>query len=118
MQYRIHDAATLTAMRPLIRAIVADLNSAFGDVLKAAGTGDGCIDRELEVVQLYVTELEALGGTVRSLDPIAIEFVAEEQGVIGYLPWCAHGGRMLAFRSAHDLCMPNAAAAQPEAVAV
>ena len=39
MKYRIYDAAELEAMRPLIRAISADLMSAFGDVLKAAGAG-------------------------------------------------------------------------------
>ena len=118
MKYRIYDAAELEAMRPLIRAISADLVSAFGDVLKAAGTGDGSIDRELEVVQLYVTELENLGGTVRSLEPMSIEFVAEQDGAIGYLPWCPRGGRLLAFRSEADLCRVDEAPSKPEVVAV
>lgn len=100
MNHRIYDAAALQAMRPLVRRIVDDLVRAFDEVLQAATRGDGSIDAELAVVEHHVEELEALGGTVPSLDPVRIEFLAIEQGELGYLPWCPVANRALAFRSA------------------
>ena len=104
MRYRILDEARLTAMKPLIEPIVTDLVAAYDEVLRAAATGDGCIARELEVVQRYVFELETLGGSVRSLEPLRIEFVAEQDGAIGYIPWCPVESGPLAFRSLAPLC--------------
>ncbi|MDF1700180.1 MAG: DUF2203 family protein [Planctomycetota bacterium] len=104
MKHRILDEARLAAMEPLLRPIVADLIEAYDDVLAAAGRGDGSMDRELEVVQRYVFELEGLGASVRSLEPLAIEFLAEQEGEIGYYPWSVTTGALAAFRSLEALC--------------
>ncbi len=103
MKHRIHDPATLDAMAPLIRPIVDDLQEAYDEVLRAAGRGDGSIERELEVVQRHAFELEDLGATVRSLEPLIVEFLVAQDGVIGSAPWCPHEGRAGAFRPADGL---------------
>ena len=103
MKHRIHDPATLDAMSPLIRPIVADLQAAYEGVLRAAGRGDGDIGCELEVVQRHVFELEDLGASVRSLEPLAVEFLVEQDGEIGTVPWCPEAGRVGAFRRADGL---------------
>lgn len=104
MQYRILDETRLDAMRPLLRGIVDDLVAAYDEVITAAGRGDGSIERELDVVQRHAFEIEALGGTVRSLEPLAVEFPAEQDGAIGYLPWDAATATVGAFRSLEALC--------------
>ena len=104
MRHAILDADRLRAMRPLIRRIVDDLIHAFGEVLEAARRGDDCMGPELDRMQAYVFELEQLGGTVRSMDPMRIEFMAEQGGRLGYLPWCPRAQDILPFEAMDALC--------------
>ena len=111
MRYRILDDEGLRAMAPLVRRILDDLCSAYDAVLWAAGHGDGCIEAELAVVQRHVAELERLGGSVRTLEPVVSEFLCERDGAIGYATWTAGEALPSGFRALDALCTVSAASA-------
>ncbi|MDJ0973438.1 MAG: DUF2203 family protein [Planctomycetota bacterium] len=95
MHARISRPETITAMIPLVSGIAVDIAKAYARAetfvdAEPSRALMADIDRALDEIQAYVAELERLGGTLRSYEPVRIDFLAEVEGEIGYVCY-AHG---------------------------
>ena len=91
MSHRILDLETVHAMGPLLARIAEDLAQAYFEVCMLHAVEGEPTPSDLgeahDRVQGFVTEIEKLGGHVRSYDPVAVDFIAEVDAEIGYLRW-------------------------------
>ena len=109
MSLRILSPEKVTAMIPLVQGIANDLEDAYqraSRLLQSATASDedlGVPDI-LDQVQACVSELEALGGTLRSFEPIRVDFIAEVDGEIGYVCWENGDREAMHFHGAMERC--------------
>jgi hypothetical protein len=95
MRQKILTPETITRMIPLVQRIADDLERAYAEAsrilasLDAPARGDDAAagDEALDELQRCVNELEALGGTLRSYEPVRVDFISEVDGEIGYVCW-------------------------------
>ena len=109
MSHRILHPETINAMIPLIQHVADDLDDAFykaARILRMAEhpTLAAAIDESLGRVQDLVNELEKLGGTVRSYEPVRVDFLSEVEGEIGYVCWQTGDTEGMHFHSAMERC--------------
>ena len=91
MRHHIHTPGELEAMTPLVRAITRDLQAAAASLTAVAFGAVASSVELLETIHDCTVELEALGATVRSVEPPQVEFLAEVEGQIGYVAWAGEG---------------------------
>jgi len=109
MHQHILHTETINAMIPLVQRIADDLESAFetaARVLRAPSYEglDEAIADNLDGVQRYVRELEELGGTLRSYEPVRVDFIADVDGEIGYVCWETGDEEAIRFHGARERC--------------
>ena len=112
MSLRILSTETVTAMIPLVQRIADDLERAYqraSTLLQSSPAADtnpevaGLLDR----VQACVSEFEALGGTLRSYEPVRVDFISEVDGEIGYVCWESGDREAMHFHGAMERCEGN-----------
>ena len=109
MNQRILHPETVNAMIPLIQHVADDLDDAFNKaarVLRMAEdpTLGAAIDESLGRVQDVVNEIEKLGGTLRSYEPVRVDFLSEVEGEIGYVCWQTGDTEAMHFHRAMERC--------------
>ena len=109
MSQRILSSETINAMIPLVQRIADDLEDAFeGAARVLRAPSDAAMDRivagRLGHIQGLVDEFERLGGTLRSYEPVRVDFIAEVDGEIGYVCWETGDREAMHFHGAMERC--------------
>ena len=104
MSTRIQSHAAIEAMMPEIHQVAGDLARAHASASRAIEEEHNSrevVDQRLDELQRVANELEQLGGTVRTYDPLQMEFVVQLDGEIGFVRF-EHGAlEATPFRSAY-----------------
>jgi hypothetical protein len=110
MSQHILHTETINAMIPLVQRIADDLEGAYDAVAQTLmryerdEIADPSIADSLDHIQGYVNELEHLGGTLRSHEPVRVDFISEVDGEIGYVCWETGDNEAMHFHGAMERC--------------